>query len=171
MDISASVLADERREQAEMTTGTGRAAEPGPASSRMRRQRTRDTIPEINLRSELHRRGLRYYVHRKPLPELRREADILFPRHRLAIFVDGCFWHGCPIHGSKPKRNESFWYDKITRNQVRDQETDARLSDHGWLSVRIWEHELAAVAADRIEQLVRSRTTPLRRVTPRQKHP
>src|SRR3954451_8147447 len=107
----------------------------------MSRQRTRDTLPETCLRSELHRRGLRFRVHRRPLPELRREADLVFPRARIAVFVDGCFWHGCPQHATQPKRNDSFWRGKILGNQTRDAETDALLAHAGWISIRVWEHE------------------------------
>lgn len=123
----------------------------------MSRQRRRDTEPELALRSELHRRGLRFRVHRRPLSALRREADLVFPRVRVAVFVDGCFWHGCPEHGSLPKRNDSFWRDKILGNQVRDAETDAALSASDWLPIRVWEHESTVDAATRIEEVVIAR--------------
>jgi DNA mismatch endonuclease, patch repair protein len=116
----------------------------------MGRQRTHDTSPELALRSELHRRGLRFRVHARPLANVRREADIIFPRARVAVFVDGCFWHGCPDHRTYPKRNASFWFDKIEMNRLRDIETDSLLDEAGWRSVRIWEHELVADAADRV---------------------
>ena len=130
---------------------------PGPASERMSKQRSRDTGPERLIRSALHRRGLRYFVHRRPLPEVRREADVVFPRLRVAIFVDGCFWHGCPEHGTKPRRNAEYWETKIARNRARDADTDARLEAAGWTPVRIWEHEEPDQAADQIEQLIRAR--------------
>lgn len=136
------------------------AAVSGEASARMRRQRTHDTRPELELRSELHRRGLRYRLHQRPLPDLRREADVVFRKARIAIFVDGCFWHGCPEHGTLPRRNDSFWQDKILGNQVRDAETDNRLEAAGWLSIRVWEHELPSLAADRIEAALMKRHTP-----------
>src|SRR4051794_36134828 len=82
---------------------------------RMQRQRTRDTAPEIALRSELHRRGLRYRVDAAPLPELRRRADVVFRSARLAVFVDGCFWHGCPDHGVQPRANAEWWRGKLAR--------------------------------------------------------
>ena len=145
-----------------------RTALPGEASSRMSRQRTHNTVPERALRSELHRRGLRFFVHRRPVAGLRREADIVFPRSRVAVFVDGCFWHGCPLHGTQPKRNESFWRDKIIGNQTRDIETDTRLVECGWLSVRVWEHESPEEAADRVQAaLARDSRDMPRRVRPR----
>jgi DNA mismatch endonuclease (patch repair protein) len=121
----------------------------------MSRQASRDTKPELRLRSELHRRGLRYRVHRRPLADLRREADIVFPRLRVAIFVDGCFWHGCELHRTQPRRNAEFWSQKIEGNRRRDLETDIRLGNLGWAVVRVWEHEQARDAADRVEQLIR----------------
>ncbi len=88
---------------------------------------------------------------------MRREADVVFPRLRVAIFVDGCFWHGCPEHGTKPRRNAEYWETKIARNRARDADTDARLRAAGWTPVRIWEHEPPDQAADQIEQLIRAR--------------
>jgi DNA mismatch endonuclease (patch repair protein) len=123
----------------------------------MRLQATRDTAPEMALRRELHGRGLRYYVHRRPLPGVRREADIVFPRAKVAVFVDGCWWHGCPEHGGQAKRNGAFWSDKIDGNRVRDLDTDERLAAQGWLSVRVWEHQPASLAATDVEETVRRR--------------
>jgi DNA mismatch endonuclease, patch repair protein len=135
-----------------------KVAEPGYASIRMSRQRRYDTRPEVELRSELHRRGLRFSTHVRPLQDFRREADIVFKRPRIAVFVDGCFWHGCPEHRTYPKRNASFWSEKIEMNRVRDVETDQILREAGWLSVRVWEHESVLEAADRVEEEVRLRT-------------
>ena len=130
---------------------------PEPRKRRaMQEQRQRDTAPEILLRQVLHKRGLRYFVHRRVLPELRREADIVFPRARLAVFVDGCFWHCCPEHGSWPVRNAVWWRTKLDRNRERDADTDRRLRSAGWVVLRVWEHEPAAEAADRIEAALRS---------------
>jgi DNA mismatch endonuclease, patch repair protein len=125
----------------------------------MSRQRTQDTTPEMALRSELHSRGLRFRVHQRPVSALRREADVVFRRARVAVFVDGCFWHGCPDHGTLPKRNDSFWRDKILGNQIRDVETDNKLEEEGWLVVRVWEHEPPARAADRVAAALESRQT------------
>lgn len=123
----------------------------------MSRQATRDTAPEMALRRELHARGLRYFVHRRPLPGLRRQADIVFPGAKVAVFVDGCWWHGCPEHGGHAKSNDGFWSDKIQSNQTRDADTVERLYAAGWLSLRFWEHEPPAVAAGEVERVVRGR--------------
>jgi DNA mismatch endonuclease (patch repair protein) len=122
----------------------------------MRKVRQRDTPPEMRLRSELHSRGLRYRVDAGPLPGLRRRADLVFPRVRMAVFVDGCFWHGCPDHMTWPAANRRWWEEKIGRNIRRDRDTDAELRAAGWRVVRVWEHENAVQAADRIERLVRA---------------
>jgi DNA (cytosine-5)-methyltransferase 1 len=119
---------------------------------RMRRQPRRDTRPEVLLRKELHFRGLRFRVCAKPLPTLRREVDIWFPSSRVAVFVDGCFWHGCRLH-SRPTRSHTFWWAaKIKANRRRDSRTTQRLKDLGWTVVRIWEHQRPAQAADIVER-------------------
>lgn len=119
--------------------------------------RKRDTQPELLLRRELHRRGLRYRVDRAPLPELsRRRADVVFSAAKVAVFVDGCFWHGCPIHGSRPTTNATWWATKLARTQERDRETTVLLEQHGWQVVRVWEHEEVVKTASAIEQTVRS---------------
>lgn len=123
----------------------------------MSTQRSQNTKIEMRLRSLLHARGLRYRVHRRPLSGHRRTADIVFTRARVAVYVDGCFWHGCPQHGTWPKRNSDFWRDKIETNVRRDRETDVSLVESGWVSVRVWEHEDPVAAADRITALVRNR--------------
>ncbi|MGW0022053.1 very short patch repair endonuclease [Rhodococcus sp. NPDC003382] len=117
----------------------------------MSRQRRRDTAPEVALRRELHRRGLRFFVDRAPLPGLRRRADLVFPRRHLAVYVDGCFWHRCPVHATDPKNNSEWWAAKLAGNVARDRDTDARLAAAGWTVVRIWEHEDPLVAADRVQ--------------------
>ena len=122
----------------------------------MSAQAARDTGPELALRSELHSRGLRFRIHRRPVGGLRREADLVFPRERVAVFVDGCFWHGCPRHATWPKQNADFWRAKIEGNRRRDRETDAMLKQNGWKSFRVWEHEDVRTAADRIEAYVRA---------------
>lgn len=123
----------------------------------MRSQRERNTRPELEIRSRLHRRGLRFFVQRRVLPGLRREADIVFPRARVAVFVDGCFWHGCPEHGTWPRHNADFWREKIAANVERDRDTEARLQAAGWTVARIWEHEQPDVAVQRIADLLRPR--------------
>lgn len=132
-----------------------------PASSadvrrRMQGVGRRDTAPEVALRSELHRRGLRFRVNMAPIPG-RRRSDVVFRSARVAVFVDGCFWHGCPIHGRRPRTNPEFWAAKIERNQRRDKETDASLVASGWLPMRIWEHEQPAEAAGRVAAAVKAR--------------
>ena len=119
---------------------------------RLRAQRRRDTAPELGLRRELHRRGRRFYVDRAPLPGLRRRADLLFPRSKVAVYVDGCFWHCCPIHATQPKHNADWWATKLATNVARDRDTDARLAAAGWVIVRVWEHQEPSAAADLVEQ-------------------
>jgi DNA mismatch endonuclease (patch repair protein) len=115
----------------------------------------RDTEPELALRRQLHRLGLRYYVHRRPLPDLRREADIVFPTAKVAVFVDGCFWHGCPDHGRRQHRtNGWYWPEKIERNVARDRDTDRQLVAAGWSPLRVWEHAEVDQAAGRIREAV-----------------
>jgi DNA mismatch endonuclease (patch repair protein) len=118
----------------------------------MRRTRRAGTAPELALRSELHRRGLRFRVQRPLTFDVRRKADVVFPRERLMLFVDGCFWHSCPEHASFPKANADFWAAKLAGNVRRDRDTDQRLSDGGWSVLRIWEHESPEQAADRVEE-------------------
>ncbi|WP_446692670.1 very short patch repair endonuclease [Saccharothrix mutabilis] len=129
-------------------------------SARMSRQRSRDTGIEVALRRELHRLGLRYRVHRRPVRAVRREADVVFGPAKVAVFVDGCFWHGCPDHGTWPKRNSDFWRTKIESNQARDVNTDKVLAEAGWLSIRVWEHEDPATAAAKIHATIQSRRSP-----------
>lgn len=122
---------------------------------RMQRQKRRDTEAELALRRLLHARGLRYRVHVRPEPAIRRVADVVFPRLKVAVFVDGCFWHGCPEHATWPKSNAAEWRSKIEKNRARDAETTRQLEHAGWIVVRVWEHQPAEQAADRIEVVVR----------------
>ncbi|RRQ27807.1 very short patch repair endonuclease [Rhodococcus sp. Eu-32] len=124
-------------------------------SARLSKQRRRDTKPEIALRRELHRRGLRYFVDRAPVKGMRRRADVVFPRRKLAVYVDGCFWHSCPVHATKPRNNAQWWADKLAANVARDRNTDERLDAEGWTVVRVWEHESAVDAADKVESALR----------------
>ncbi|MFB6613422.1 very short patch repair endonuclease [Streptomyces sp. NPDC056367] len=125
--------------------------------TRMSRQKSRDTSVEVALRKALHAKGARYRIHRKPVKGVRREADIVFGPARVAVFVDGCFWHGCPVHATWPKNNAEFWRAKIEGNRRRDLDTDARLAEAGWLALRVWEHEGADEAAARVLAVVESR--------------
>lgn len=115
----------------------------------------RDTLPELELRRELHARGLRYRVDVSPVKALRGRADILFPRPRVAIYVDGCFWHSCPTHGVLPKGNREWWRKKLEATVRRDRSTNSALKELGWEIIRVWEHEDPVTAADRIEATVR----------------
>lgn len=124
-------------------------------AARMARQRTRDTDAEMALRRILHARGLRYRVN-QPLPGLsRRRADLTFPTQRIVVFVDGCFWHGCPQHRTYPKRNGAWWNAKLLKNIARDRETNEHLKSIGWQVIRVWEHESPADAAERIIGAIR----------------
>jgi DNA mismatch endonuclease, patch repair protein len=128
-------------------------------------QRRRDTKPEMAIRRLLHAQGLRYRVD-VVLPGMRRRADLVFSSARVAVFVDGCFWHGCPDHGTWPKSNAAWWAEKITSNVKRDRDTDRRLSAEGWTIIRIWEHETPGVAAARVAQAVSVKTRPNRHNEP-----
>ena len=119
--------------------------------------RGRDTKPEKAVRSLLHAAGYRYRVNRRPIPEIRRTADILFGPVKVAVFIDGCYWHNCPQHRQWPKTNAEFWTQKIEGNSRRDRETDALLTAVGWVVLRFWEHEKPADCAARIGEIVTSR--------------
>ena len=114
------------------------------------------------LRRALHAAGLRYRVDRPILPGNRRRADIVFPTAKVAVFVDGCFWHSCPLHRSYPQANASWWADKLKANRLRDADTNKRLRCAGWHVERVWEHEAPATAAMRIESVVFARRSGLR---------
>jgi DNA mismatch endonuclease (patch repair protein) len=116
----------------------------------MSQLRRRDNDRELSLRRELHAGGLRFRVT-YPVPGIRRRTiDIAFTRRRVAVFLDGCFWHGCPVHGTEPRSNSAWWKQKIDANRARDRDTDRHLDDLGWRVVRIWEHEELAAARDRV---------------------
>ena len=108
---------------------------------RFRKQRRRDTKPEVALRSALHRKGLRFRVDRAVLAGMRSRPDIVFGPSKVAVFVDGCFWHRCREHGTTPKNNREWWNQKLDANVARDRRVDAQLSDAGWQVLRFWEHE------------------------------
>ncbi len=124
-------------------------------SVRMSKQRTKDTQPELMLRRSLRRLRLGYRVQARPLPGVRIQPDVLFLRARVAVFVDGCFWHACPDHASWPASNAEFWRSKIIGNVDRDRATDALLKGSGWTVVRMWEHEDPETVARAIRALVR----------------
>jgi DNA mismatch endonuclease (patch repair protein) len=120
----------------------------------MRANKGRDTRPELVIRRLLHADGFRYRVNFRLVPELRRTADIVFTRAKVAVFIDGCFWHGCPEHYQRPLANRDYWDHKVLRNRARDAETNSALTGAGWTVLRFWEHEQAAAVVARIEDQV-----------------
>ena len=120
----------------------------------MRGNRNRDTRPEMAVRSAVHALGLRYRVAGRPIAGVRRTADLVFRRRRVAVFVDGCFWHGCPDHFVIPRTHVEYWTAKIERNRERDIETDALLAEAGWMAVRVWEHEDPRQGAERVREVL-----------------
>lgn len=121
----------------------------------MRANKASDTGPERAVRSALHRLGLRYRKNVRPVPTLRCRADIVFSRARVAVFIDGCFWHSCPSHGVTPRTNSAYWIAKIERNRERDLANNAELNAAGWAVVRVWEHEDPDEAARRVATALR----------------
>jgi DNA mismatch endonuclease, patch repair protein len=117
--------------------------------------RSRDTAPELAVRRSVHRLGLRYRTSFRPIPSLRRTADLVFTKARVVVFVDGCFWHGCPEHFKAPAAHAEYWEAKLARNQARDHDTDQALGSAGWQVIRVWEHDDPAAVALRIEAAVR----------------
>lgn len=120
----------------------------------MAKVRQKGTGPEMALRKEMYRIGLRYRVDYEVLQHPRRVADVAFPGRKIAIFVDGCFWHGCPVHATWPKRNAEFWRQKIEANRRRDEDTNARLLEIGWKVLRFWSHESPISAAMTVMQMM-----------------
>lgn len=155
MDEPTSPLNDGRNaDTGEPTQGRPPALN-DETSQRMSRQPSRDTKTELALRRRLHRAGLRYRVH-WPVPGMaRRKIDVAVTRLRIAIFVDGCFWHGCEQHCRLPRHNRSWWERKIDVNQQRDQETDRLLILNGWRVLRFWEHTDLDVAVETVLATVR----------------
>ena len=118
----------------------------------------RDTVPELAVRRLLHAQGFRYRVDLAPLKGYRRRADVVFTRLKVAVFIDGCFWHGCPIHYRVPGTNAGYWEPKITRNVERDAETTLALAAAGWRVLRYWEHQSAVeIVADIALELSQAR--------------
>lgn len=146
-----------------MTTSTKVAASSAEARRRMQSVRQKNTSAESALRRELHAQGLRYRLHVPVLSKPRRVADVVFRGPRVAIFVDGCFWHGCPTHATWPKQNAEFWRAKIEANMARDLDTNERLRAEGWRVIRVWAHEKPRVAAGRIAHILERRRERMRR--------
>jgi DNA mismatch endonuclease, patch repair protein len=128
-------------------------------SAQMSRQPRKDTQPEVFLRRLLFTRGFRYRVHLRVPGLPRRSVDIAFPGVKVAVFVDGCFWHGCPEHGTVPRSNCEWWRKKLDGNRSRDDETADHLSALGWRVLRFWSHEDITVMADTVAACVQERRT------------
>ncbi|MCA9562995.1 MAG: very short patch repair endonuclease [Myxococcales bacterium] len=123
----------------------------------MKSAKRRDTGPELKVRRRLFRMGFRYRVDISPVSSIRSRADLVFKAVKVAVFIDGCFWHGCPEHGTWPKQNGDWWRRKIEANQHRDWRVTEQLRDSGWLVLRFWEHQPADAIADEIADSVRKR--------------
>lgn len=119
--------------------------------------RGKDTRPEQRVRSLLHAKGLRFRKHVRPVPHLRCQADVVFPREQVAVFVDGCFWHGCPQHGRVPQSNSGYWAEKLERNLERDARNSTTLAEAGWLVLRFWEHDPIEEVAEKVHLHVTTR--------------
>jgi DNA mismatch endonuclease (patch repair protein) len=130
--------------------------------------RYRDTKPERLIRSLIHAQGFRYRVAARPIPNLRRTADVVFRPTKVAVFIDGCYWHGCPEHYVPPKTNPGYWSEKVAKNIARDRDTDQRLKEAGWTVLRFWEHEspvdCALKIADTVIALRQKKSTPRRSI-------
>ena len=122
--------------------------------------RRKDTKPELDLRRILHARGMRYRVVHPVPGRPRRSIDVAFTRAKVAVFVDGCFWHACPVHRTQPRANSVWWKEKLARNVERDRETDEHLTVLGWTVLRFWEHEDMANAAGVVERILRGDSNP-----------
>ncbi|MFH9476692.1 very short patch repair endonuclease [Streptomyces anulatus] len=139
-----------------MSTSTVRPSSPG-VSARMSRQASRDTKPEVAVRKLLHAAGYRFRVNARVPGMPRRTIDIAFTRAKVAVMIDGCFWHGCPVHATQPKSNAQWWRDKLDRNMARDRETTEHLAAAGWTVLRFWEHETPEGAAELVAAAVDGR--------------
>ncbi|MFE2301007.1 very short patch repair endonuclease [Streptomyces sp. NPDC059445] len=129
----------------------------------MSRQGSRDTAPEIAVRRLLHSSGLRYRVN-VPVPGLpRRTIDIVFGKAKIAVFMDGCFWHGCPEHATQPKANAEWWRAKLSKNMARDRETTDHLLALGWTVLRFWEHEPSSEVARTIRTSLAAQQSSIRK--------
>ena len=137
-------------------SGSGSWASSPATRKSMQGNRSRDTKPELAVRSAVHRRGIRFRVAARPQRELPRTADLVLRKSRVAVFVDGCYWHGCPEHHTQPATNSEYWADKIAGNVARDAETTEYLQQAGWTVLRFWEHEDPESVADRVQESVQS---------------
>ncbi|WP_405662844.1 very short patch repair endonuclease [Streptomyces sp. NBC_01166] len=141
---------------------TAKPSSPG-VSARMSRQARRDTAPEVAVRKLLHASGYRYRLNERVPHMSRRTIDIAFTRAKVAVFLDGCFWHGCPEHATQPKSNAEWWRQKLDRNMARDVETTAHLVAEGWVVLRFWEHQYPAQVAEQVAEVVDRRKSAKRK--------
>ncbi|GHG58123.1 very short patch repair endonuclease [Streptomyces griseocarneus] len=148
-------------EDTEWTPPEGSWASSAARRRNMQAIRSRDTKPEQLIRRLVHAQGLRYRVHARPIPDLRRTADLVFRPVKVAVFIDGCYWHGCPEHYLAPRINAGYWSEKVARNMARDRDTDERLIAEGWLVLRFWEHESSDACSLKIVSTVRNRRAEL----------
>ena len=139
-----------RRQAPDEPQPTSRSTDPA-VSRRMKATRRRDTGAEMRIRSALHQRGWRYRVDTRVEPDVGGRPDLAFTRRRVAVFIDGCFWHGCPEHFTKPNTRSAWWAEKIAQNRARDRRTTVSLEARGWTVLRVWEHVPTAVAVEHIE--------------------
>lgn len=132
------------------------------ATATMKSNGWRDTRPEVAVRSILHRRGLRFRKRFTIKLDGRRwtQPDVVFTRARVAVYIDGCFWHACPDHCHKPRANAHYWTPKLARNVERDRDTDRQLADRGWLVVRAWEHEAPEDVANEVQRALAEAVPP-----------
>jgi len=121
----------------------------------MQGNRSRDTSPELAVRRRLHAAGFRFRVSHRPEPGLNRTADIVFTKQRIAVFIDGCYWHACPEHRTIARANAAYWSEKLARNVARDADTTLRLEGAGWTVLRFWEHEDPGEVAATVAEAVR----------------
>jgi DNA mismatch endonuclease (patch repair protein) len=128
----------------------------------MRSNRSRDTRPELALRSALHATGLRFRKHYRPLTGSRCDVDIAFTRWRVAVQLDGCFWHGCPLHATRPATNQEWWASKLDENTARDRRNDQLLADNGWTVLRFWEHEPMENIVAKVVKVIADQQAPSR---------
>ncbi|MEU1211367.1 very short patch repair endonuclease [Streptomyces sp. NPDC005791] len=133
-------------------------------SARMSRQARRDTAPEVAVRKLLHASGYRYRLNERVPGMSRRTIDIAFTRVKVAVMIDGCFWHGCPEHATQPKSNAEWWREKLDKNMARDSDTTSHLVAEGWTVLRFWEHQSPAQVAEQVAEAV-DRERPARRTT------
>lgn len=131
----------------------------------MRANRGVDTGPEIRLRSLVHKAGLRYAIDVRPESDINRRADLVFRPAKVAVFVNGCFWHGCPKHYSPPKSNRRYWSEKVRRNRERDFETSFLLKRRGWRVLVFWEHQSPEASGAKVVQIVLNRRATTNRIT------